>query len=99
MVASGKGRIHGKACIILDAKKDIFIPGSIMITSMTRPDFVHLMRQPKAIITDEGGLTCHAAIVARELGIPCIIGTRNASKALRNGQKIVLDLDTGRVCN
>ena len=99
MVASGKGRIHGKACIILDAKKDIFIPGSIMITSMTRPDFVHLMRQAKAIITDEGGLTCHAAIVARELGIPCIIGTRNASKALRNGQKIVLDLDTGRVCN
>jgi len=56
-----------------------------------------LMRRAKAVVTDEGGLTCHAAIVSRELGIPCIISTKNATKILKNGDQIEMDLSTGLI--
>lgn len=66
-------------------------------TSMTRPEFVPLMKKAAAIITDEGGITCHAAIVSRELNIPCIIGTRIATKVLKDGDYIEVDADNGIV--
>lgn len=55
------------------------------------------MRKAKAIITDEGGITCHAAILSRELGIPCIIGTKVATKVLKNGDRIEIDTNAGLV--
>ena len=89
--------ITGTAQIVLDANRQAFTPGNILVTTMTRPEFVPLMRRAKAIITDEGGLTCHAAIVSRELGIPCIIGAKTATKILRDGDNITLDLHSGAI--
>ena len=64
---------------------------------MTRPEFLPLLRQAKAIITDEGGLTCHAAIISRELGIPCIIGTKMATRILKDGDLVEVDANKGIV--
>lgn len=90
-------KTKGRVAIILDPAKDKFEKGKILVTSMTRIEFVPLMRKAKAIITDEGGIACHAAIVSRELGIPCVIGTKTATKLLKNGDSVELDLNTGIV--
>ena len=89
--------LQGKVCKVLDTKRDHFEPGSILVTTMTRPDFMHIMRQAKAVITDEGGITCHASIVSRELKIPCIIGTKVATKLLSTGDVIEMDFVNGTV--
>ena len=65
--------------------------GDILVTEMTNPDMVPAMRRAAAIVTDEGGITCHAAIVSRELGIPCIVGTENITDLVRDGDKITVD--------
>lgn len=90
-------KVSGEVCLILDVHKKKFKRGAILVTTMTRPDFVPILHQAKAIITDEGGLTCHAAIISRELGIPCIIGTKVASKVLQSGDKVEMDLMNGVV--
>ena len=64
---------------------------------MTTPDFVPAMRKAAAIITNEGGITCHAAIVSRELGKPCITGTKIASKVLKDGDMVEVDAEKGIV--
>ena len=64
---------------------------------MTRPEFVPLLKQASAIITDEGGITSHAAIVSRELKIPCIIGTKVATKVLKDGDKVEVNANHGVV--
>jgi len=71
--------------------------GDILVTVMTNPDWVPYMRLASAIVTDEGGMTCHAAIVSRELGIPCIVGTRTATKTLKQNQEYTVDAKTGVV--
>ena len=71
--------------------------GAILVTSMTTPDFVPLMQRAAAIVTDEGGITCHAAIVSRELKKPCIIGTRNATQVLKDGDRVEVDAEKGIV--
>jgi len=71
--------------------------GDILITTMTRPEHIVAIKKAKAIVTDDGGITCHAAIVSRELGIPCIIGTRVATKTLKDGDKIEVDAKKGIV--
>jgi len=71
--------------------------GDIMITKMTTPDMVPAMRRAAGIVTDEGGITCHAAIVSRELGIPAVVGTENATKKLKDGQTITVDASHGNV--
>ena len=71
--------------------------GEILITAMTTPEYVPAMRRSLAIITDEGGVTCHAAIVSRELGKPCIIGTKIATKFLKNGELIEMDMEKGTI--
>ena len=71
--------------------------GDILVACMTQPEFLPAMKKAKAIITDEGGLTCHAAIIARELGIPCIIGTKNATKILKDGEEVEVNAIAGVV--
>lgn len=72
-----------------------FQKGEVLVTKMTDPDWLPIMRTASAIITDEGGKTCHSAIVARELGIPAIVGTEKGSKVLKNGQEVTVDCTSG----
>jgi len=71
--------------------------GDILVTKMTSPDYVPAMEKSSAIITDEGGITCHAAIISRELGLPCIIATKTATQILKDGMKITVDATHGKV--
>lgn len=70
-------------------------PGEILVAPQTNPDYVPAMKKAAAIITDKGGRTSHAAIVSRELGIPCIVGTEKATKILKNGMAITVDATKG----
>ncbi len=76
---------------------DDLVEGEILVTHMTAPDWVPLMRKAAAIVTDSGGMTCHAAIVSRELGIPCVVGTAEATKVLRDGELVTVDAGEGVV--
>jgi pyruvate,water dikinase len=73
------------------------VEGEVLVTHMTAPDWVPLMRRAAAIVTDSGGMTCHAAIVSRELGIPCVVGTAEATKALHDGEVVTVDAGAGTV--
>jgi phosphohistidine swiveling domain-containing protein len=75
----------------------VFNPGSILVCEVTSPDYVPFMQKAAAIVTDQGGILSHAAIVARELGIPCIVGSDNATKVLTNNQIIEVDADKATV--
>ncbi len=70
-------------------------PGDVLVAEMTDPDWVPVMKRAAAIITDGGGRTCHAAIVSRELGVPCIVGTRDATKRLADGVPVTVDCSGG----
>jgi len=83
--------------IIQFDKKAKFNKGEILVTGMTRPEFILFMKKASAIITDEGGITCHAAIISRELGIPCVIGTKIATQVLKDGDLVEVDADKGVV--
>lgn len=96
------GKAAGKAHVILDpADIDSFKEGEILVTTMTAPDWVPAMKKAKAIVTDAGGMTCHASIVSRELGIPCIVGTKSRSEEathrISDGQLITVDATNGIV--
>ena len=92
------GVASGKVVIIRDVKDAGSVKeGDILVTKMTSPDMVPAMRKVAAIITDEGGLTCHAAIVSRELGTPAIVGTKTATNMLKAGQIITVDGEKGLV--
>lgn len=93
----GAKEIKGKVRIIYNPAKDKFNKGEILVSSMTRIEFLPYMREAKAVITNEGGVTCHAAIVSRELNIPCIIGTKIATKVLKSGNKVRMDMAKGEV--
>ncbi|HEX6135510.1 MAG TPA: phosphoenolpyruvate synthase [Longimicrobiales bacterium] len=71
--------------------------GEILVTAATSPDWVPIMRRAAAIVTDAGGMTSHAAIVSRELGIPCIVGTKDGTRVLRSGQRVSVDAAKGLV--
>ncbi|WGI17779.1 phosphoenolpyruvate synthase [Methanonatronarchaeum sp. AMET-Sl] len=71
--------------------------GDILVTSMTTPDMVPAMKKASAIVTDEGGLTCHAAIVSRELSTPAVVGANGASKTLKDGQEVTVDGEKGKI--
>ncbi len=93
-----KGKVRAPASIILNKSEfQKFVPGNVLVTSMTRAEFVPLMKIASAIVTDEGGITCHAAIVAREMKKPCIIGTKNATRILHDGDIVEVDADKGVV--
>lgn len=72
-------------------------PGDVLVTVMTNPDFVVAMQKASAILTDEGGITSHAAIVSREMGIPCVVGSENATKILKDNDIITIDGTNGKV--
>ncbi len=86
----------GKVRLITDISKILqFKKGEVLVTKMTDPDWVQIMRLASAIVTDEGSKVCHAAIVSRELGIPCIVGTQKATKVLKTGQLVTVDCTQG----
>jgi pyruvate,water dikinase len=96
-IAIGDKVGEGKVRVIGSIKKmSEFQKGEVLVTKMTDPDWVAIMRLASAIVTDEGGATCHAAIVARELGIPAIVGTQKATKVLKTGQYITVDCTQGK---
>jgi pyruvate,water dikinase len=87
---------QGKARVILDVSGIAeFKEGEVLVTTMTDPDWEPIMKKASAIVTDKGGRTCHAAIVSRELGIPCIVGTEVATKKINTGQEITVDCSQG----
>ena len=71
--------------------------GDVLVSEMTTPDFVPAMKRAAAIVTDRGGRTCHAAIVSRELGVPCVVGTENATRIMRTGNVVTVDGSEGKV--
>lgn len=96
--AASVGRAEGRVRIILKRSEfNDFEEGEILVTGMTRPEFVPLMKKARAIVTDEGGITSHAAIVSRELKKPCVIGTRIATQMLHNGDIVEVDAYNGVV--
>jgi pyruvate,water dikinase len=92
------GTATGKVVIIRDVKDTGSVKeGDILVTRMTNPDMVPAMRKVAAIVTDEGGMTCHAAIVSRELGTPAVVGTKTGTQQLKNGQLVTVDGEMGIV--
>ncbi len=93
-----KGKSKGKVKVILASDDfDKMESGDVLVTTMTTPDFVPLMEKASAIVTDIGGLLCHAAIISRELNIPCVIGTKFAVQILKDGDLVEVDADNGIV--
>ena len=98
VASHGKEKVYtGRVKIVKDPARDGFAVGEILVASMTRIEFVPLMKRALVIITDEGGIACHAAIVSRELGVPCIIGTKIATQVLHDGDLVEVDADHGVV--
>lgn len=97
-LAASPGIGRGKVKVVEDLTNINQVEdGDVLVTGMTNPDMVPAMRKCAAVITDEGGRTCHAAIVSRELGIPCIVGAKNATKELESGQFVTVDSTRGVV--
>ncbi len=94
--AVGSAISQGKVQIIVDVQKiDQFQAGEVLVTDRTDPDWEPIMKRASAIITNSGGRTCHAAIIARELGVPAIVGCGNATEILKTGQKVTVSCAEG----
>jgi pyruvate,water dikinase len=92
----GDAAVAGRICLIEDVKDiDKFVDGAILVTRITDPDWVPIMKRATAIITDHGGRTSHAAIVSRELGLPAIVGTSNATHVLHDMQEVTVSCAEG----
>lgn len=94
---ANKGKVTG-VCKIVYTDVDLDkVSGDrdVIVAPMTRPEFIPAMKKAVAFVTDEGGVTCHAAIVSREMGKPCIIGTKNATDILKDGMEVEVDADNG----
>ena len=88
----------GKVRVLRDAKHiGAFQKGEVLVTEITDPDWEPIMKIASAIVTDKGGRTSHAAIVSRELGIPCIVGSKTATRLLKNGREVTVDCSAGEV--
>ena len=99
-IAAGKRSLGaGKARVVSNPTEaaNVMQKGDILVTDMTNPDYVPFMKLASAIVTDKGGVTCHAAIVSRELGIPCIVGTEKATTLLVSGKEYTVDARSGVV--
>ncbi|MFL6163803.1 MAG: phosphoenolpyruvate synthase [Jatrophihabitantaceae bacterium] len=102
VLISGLSASHGRASgpvrvLHSPSQQDQLRDGDVLVAPMTSPDWVPAMRRAAALITDGGGMTCHAAIVSRELGVPCVVGTRSATTVLRDGQLVTVDGAAGKV--
>ncbi|AEH07066.1 phosphoenolpyruvate synthase [Methanothermococcus okinawensis] len=97
-IGASPGVASGKVKILHDIEEiDKIKDGDILVTGMTTPDMVPAMKKASAIITDDGGLTCHAAIISRELGTPCVVGTQRATEILKDGMIVTVDGEKGIV--
>jgi len=99
-IAAGKrGYGIGPAKVVSNPEEaaQVMKKGDILVTDMTNPDYVPFMKMAGAIVTDKGGVTCHAAIVSRELGIPCVVGTGNATTLMVTGKEYTVDSQSGVV--
>ena len=99
-IAAGRRGIGaGVAKVVLNPEEaaKVMRKGDILVAEMTNPDYVPFMKMAGAIVTDKGGVTCHAAIVSRELGIPCVVGTENATKLMVSGKEYTVDARNGVV--
>lgn len=97
-MSASAGKAKGKVKIILNPSGiGKMRKGDILVTEMTNPLFVPAMEKAAAVVTDEGGITCHAAIVSRELGIPCVVGTKKATKILKDEMEILVDGKNGEI--
>ena len=97
-LGASPGMAAGTVKIVLDIDElDKIKDGDIMVTTMTTPDMVPAMRRASGIVTDEGGVTCHASIISRELGIPCVVGTGDATTTLKENSGVTLDGKKGLV--
>ena len=98
-MTANPGKVSGRALVGYDSSEinKNMEEGFILVTSMTTPDFVPAMKKAAAIVTDEGGVTCHAAIISREFGIPCVVSTNDASRIIKNDEMVEVDADKGIV--
>ncbi|MDH4148122.1 MAG: aldolase/citrate lyase family protein, partial [Acidimicrobiia bacterium] len=97
-LAASHGRAAGAVRVLRSPKEgDRLRAGEVLVAPMTKPDWLPILRRAAAIITDSGGVTCHAAIVSRELGIPAVVGARGATELLRDGEVVTVDADLGQV--
>jgi pyruvate,water dikinase len=97
-LAASSGRASGHVRVLRSPDEgEQLQTGEILVASMTSPDWVPTMRRAAALVTDGGGMTCHAAIVTRELGVPCVVGARNATSVLRDGELVTVDGAKGEV--
>lgn len=95
---ANKGFYRGRVCVVMHTPDFYKMqPGDVLVSTMTTPDFVVLMQKSGAIVTDIGGMLCHAAIVSREINKPCIIGTKIATKMLKDGDEVEVDAEKGIV--
>ncbi len=92
-----KGKVTGRVRVLNTSQVSDFADGDVIVTGMTTPDFAPLMKKAVAIVTNEGGITCHAAIVSRELKKPCVIGTKIATQVFKDGDMVEVDADNGIV--
>ncbi|MCX5997242.1 MAG: phosphoenolpyruvate synthase [Chloroflexi bacterium] len=97
-LGASPGRGSGEVRVLVSPDRDNgFESGDVLVAEMTTPDWVPLMMKASAIVTDGGGVTCHAAIVSREMGLPCVVGTRNATKVLKDKMLVTVDGTHGTV--
>lgn len=97
-LSASPGLATGRVRVLTSPSEgDRFVDGEVLVATMTNPDWVPTMRRASALVTDGGGMTCHAAIVARELRVPCVVGTRKATQVLRDGELVTVDGAAGRV--
>ena len=95
---ASKGKVTGKVRILLNASEnDKLEDGEVLVTFMTSPDFMSAVRRCSAIVTNLGGITSHAAIISRELKIPCVVGTKNATEILKTGNLVEVNADSGEI--
>ncbi len=93
-----KGKVEGIAVLAFDSSASLGgIENAILVCPQTDPAYTPLIFKARAVVTDYGGIACHAAIIARELGIPCIVGTSNGTQSIQNGQSITVDATNGVV--
>lgn len=96
--AVGGKAASGRARVVTDvAKLDEFMPGEVLVADTTTPDWGTVMKRAAAVVTNRGGRTCHAAIVARELGIPAVVGCENATESIRTGDEVTVSCAEGDI--
>lgn len=99
-VLSGSGVYQGKirgSVRMVEGPEDEFFKGDVLVAKMTSPDLTRLIKKASAVVTDEGGMTCHAAVISKELGVPCVVGTGNATEKLDEGDWVQVDAEEGKV--